>query len=157
MNKSLSSYETEIIPVKSSDDAVIDADLLVTVTPSPKPVFDGTKVKKGATISCVGAYVPDKHEMDPAILKRASKIYCDSKEAVLEESGDILIPIHEGLITADDITGDIGNVINGTLRGRESDEEIIVYETVGVSAQDLVTAQTIYENAVKSGVGTTWE
>ena len=157
MNKSLSSYETEIIPVKSSDDAVIDADLLVTVTPSPKPVFDGTKVKKGATISCVGTYVPDKHEMDSAVLKRASKIYCDSKEAVLEESGDILIPIHEGLITADDITGDIGNVINGTLRGRESDEEIIVYETVGVSAQDLVTAQMIYENAVKSGVGTTWE
>lgn len=113
---------------------MVDADLLITVTPSPKPVFDGTKVKKGATISCVGTYVPDKHEMDPAVLTKASKIYCDSKSAVLEESGDILIPIKQGLITEDDITGDIGDVINGTLRGRESEEEIIIYETVGVSA-----------------------
>ena len=95
-------------------------------------------------------------EMDPAILPRASKIYFDSKEAVLSESGDILLPLEEGLITEADFTGDIGDVIKGNLTGRENDDEIIVYETVGVGAQDLVTARTIYEKALKAGVGTQW-
>ena len=96
-------------------------------------------------------------EMDPAVLPRASKIYFDSQEAVLSESGDILIPLEKGLITKDDFTGDIGNVIKGDLVGREDDDEIIVYETVGVGAQDLVTAKAIYEKAQKAGVGTHWE
>lgn len=157
MQEELKSYGTKITAVRSSDEAIDDADLLITVTPSSKPVFDGTKIKKGCTISCVGAYQHHMQEMDPAILPRASKIYFDSKEAVLSESGDILIPLEEGIITEDDFTGDIGNVIKGELIGRETDDEIIVYETVGVGAQDLVTAKAIYENALKAGVGTRWE
>ena len=156
MQEELQSYDTRIIPVSSSDEAIGDADLLITVTPSSKPVFDGTKIKKGCTISCVGAYQHHMQEMDPAILPRASKIYFDSREAVLSESGDILIPLEKGIITEDDFTGDIGNVIKGELTGRENDDEIIVYETVGVGAQDLVTAKIIYEKAVKAGVGTQW-
>lgn len=157
MQEELKSYGTKITAVKSSDEAIDDADLLITVTPSSKPVFDGTKIKKGCTVSCVGAYQHHMQEMDPAILPRASKIYFDSQEAVLSESGDILIPLEEGIITRDDFTGDIGNVIKGELIGRENDDEIIVYETVGVGAQDLVTAKAIYENALKAGVGTNWE
>lgn len=156
MQEELQSYDTRIIPVSSSDEAIDDADLLITVTPSSKPVFDGTKIKKGCTISCVGAYQHHMQEMDPAILPRASKIYFDSREAVLSESGDILIPLEKGIITEDDFTGDIGNVIKGELIGRENDDEIIVYETVGVGAQDLVTAKIIYEKAIKAGVGTQW-
>lgn len=76
--------------------------------------------------------------MDPAILPRASKIICDSKEAALSETGDLLIPIADGIITEDDIQGSLGDVINGKIKGRENDDEIIVYETVGVAAQDLV-------------------
>lgn len=156
MQEELQSYGTRIIPVPSSDEAIDDADLLITVTPSSKPVFDGTKIKKGCMISCVGAYQHHMQEMDPAILPRASKIYFDSREAVLSESGDILIPLEKGIITEDDFTGDIGNIIKGELTGRENDDEIIVYETVGVGAQDLVTAKIIYEKAVKAGVGTQW-
>ena len=157
MQEELNSYGTKITAVKSSDEAIDDADLLITVTPSSKPVFDGTKIKKGCTISCVGAYQHHMQEMDPAVLPRASKIYFDSQEAVLSESGDILIPLEQGIITEDDFTGDIGRVIKGELAGRENDDEIIVYETVGVGAQDLVTAKAVYENALKAGVGTLWE
>ncbi len=157
MQEELISYGTKITAVKSSDEAIDDADLLITVTPSSKPVFDGTKIKKGCTISCVGAYQHHMQEMDPAVLPRASKIYFDSQEAVLSESGDILIPLEQGIITEDDFTGDIGRVIKGELAGRENDDEIIVYETVGIGAQDLVTAKAVYENALKAGVGTLWE
>ena len=156
MQEELKEYGTKIIPVQSSDEAIDDADLLITVTPSSKPVFDGTKVKAGATISCVGAYQHHMQEMDPAILPRASKIYFDSKEAVLSESGDILIPLEEGIITEDDFTGDLGQVIKGDVVGRENDEEIIVFETVGVATQDLIAARTIYDKAVEAGVGTSW-
>ena len=156
MQEELASYGAKIVAAKTSDEAVEGADLLITVTPSSKPVFDASKVKEGATISCVGAYQPHMQEMDPAILTRASKIYFDSKEAVLSESGDILIPLEQGTITEEDFTGDLGHVIKGDLVGRENEEEIIVFETVGVATQDLVAARTIYDKAVEAGVGIEW-
>lgn len=156
MQEELKDYGARIVPAASSDEAIDDADLIITVTPSSKPVFDGTKVKAGATISCVGAYQHHMQEMDPAILPRASKIYFDSREAVLSESGDILIPLEEGIITEEDFAGDLGDVLLGKVVGRENDDEIIVFETVGVAAQDLVAAKEIYEKAVKAGVGITW-
>ena len=134
MQEELKDYGTKIVAVESSDAAIDDADLLITVTPSSKPVFDGTKIKKGCTISCVGAYQHHMQEMDPAIL----------------------IPLEEGIITKEDFTGDLGNVIKGELVGRENDEEIIVFETVGVATQDLVAAKEIYEKAQAAGVGTNW-
>lgn len=157
MQEKLKGYGTEIIAVASSDEAVVNADLIVTVTPAHSPVFDGKKVKAGATVSCVGSYQPHMQEMDPVILERASKIYFDSEEAVLSEAGDILIPLDEGRITKSDFTGDLGEVLLGRVTGRENEDEIIVFKTVGVATQDLVTAKTIYEKALASGVGTIWK
>ena len=157
MRGELASYGAELIAAASSDEAVEGADILVTMTPSLKPVFDATKVKAGCTISCVGAYQPHMQEMDPAILPRASKIYFDSQSAVLSESGDILKPLADGTITEADFTGELGNVLLGNLTGRENDEEIIVFETVGIGTQDLMAAKAIYDAAVAAGVGTQWE
>lgn len=157
MQEELKCYNTKIVEATSSDNAIENADIIVTVTPSTKPVFDGTKVKKGATVSCVGAYQHHMQEMDPAILPRASKIYFDSEEAVLSEAGDILIPLEQGIITKEDFTGDIGDVLLGKVVGRENDEEIIVYENVGIGVLDLMTARAIYLKAVEAEVGTNWE
>ncbi len=157
MQQRLSSYGTSIIAVKNSDEAIDNADLVITVTPSSTPVFDGTKVKKGATISCVGAYQHHMQELDPRALTRASKIYFDSEDAVLSESGDILLPLEQGIISKEDFTGDLGDVILGKLTGRENDDEIIIFETVGVATQDLVTAKWIYDRAKAAGVGTQWD
>lgn len=157
MNEELKAYGTQILAAESSDDAVEDADILVCVTPSTRPVFDGTKVKAGATVSCVGCYQPHMQEMDPEILKRASKIYFDSEDAVLSEAGDILIPLDQGIITKDDFTGDLGDVLLGKVTGRENDEEIIVFKTVGIGTQDLMAAKRIYDKAMQAGVGTIWE
>lgn len=140
-----------VLHAATADECVTDADLIITVTTSETPVFDGSLVKKGATVSCVGTYEPNKHEIDPALVARADKIFCDSVDAVLSESGDLLIPLREGLITADDIRGGLGEVINGTLTGRESEDEIIVFETVGIAAQDLTTAAMIYEKLSAAG------
>ena len=156
MQEELKEYGTKIVAAESSDEAIEEADLIITVTPSSKPVFDGSKVKKGATISCVGSYQHHMQEMDPVILTRASKIYFDSVEAVLSEAGDILIPLEEGTITKDDFTGDLGEVILGNVVGRENDDEIIVFKTVGIGTQDLITAKYIYDKAIEQGIGTKW-
>ena len=156
MQEELKAYGTRVVAAESSDEAIEDADLIVTVTPSSKPVFDGSKVKKGATVSCVGSYQHHMQEMDPVVLTRASKIYFDSEEAVLSEAGDILIPLENGTITMDDFTGDLGEVILGRVPGRENDDEIIVFKTVGIGTQDLVTAKRIYDRAVDKGIGTSW-
>ncbi|MGM0214873.1 ornithine cyclodeaminase family protein [Enterococcus sp. AZ109] len=156
MAEELAEYGTKIVPASSSDEAITNADLIVTVTPATSPVFEGSKVKAGATVSCVGSYQPHMQEMDPVILERASKLYFDSEEAVLSEAGDILIPLEDGTITKDKFTGDIGNVLLGDLVGRENEQEIIVFKTVGIGAQDLVTAKQIYDLAREKNVGTEW-
>lgn len=156
MQEELKAYGTRIEAAETSDEAIEDADLIVTVTPSLKPVFDGNKVKNGATISCVGSYQPHMQEIDPVVLTRASKIYFDSEEAVLSEAGDILIPLGDGTITKNDFTGDLGGVILGNVIGRENHDEIIVFKTVGIGTQDLITAKYIYDKALEQGIGTVW-
>lgn len=156
MNKELKDYNTKIIVASSADDALENADLLITVTPSKKPVFDASKCKKGITISCVGSYQPDMQEMDPEILTLANKIYFDSKSAVLQEAGDIIIPLESGLISKDDFTGELGDVLSGKIKGRESNEEIIVFKTVGIGVQDLISAKNIYKNSLSKNVGINW-
>lgn len=156
MREELGHYGAEIIAVSSSDEAVEDADFLITVTPATSPVFDATKCKKGITVSCVGAYQHHMQEMDPVILSRASKIYFDSTDAVLEESGDILIPLKDGTITENDFTGELGQVLTGEIVGRENDDEIIVFETVGIGTQDLTAARAAYAKAKAAGIGVEW-
>lgn len=153
MTEKLAAYGTKFTAAKDSDDCIADADVLITVTPAKDPVFDGTKIKPGCVISAVGTYEPHKHELDPAVLPRTSKIYCDSVSAALSETGDLLIPIADGIISEADINGNIGDVSLGKIVGRESEDEIIVYETVGVAAQDLCTAKVIYDKAVEMGIG----
>lgn len=157
MREELSQYGANIIAVPTADEVICDADLIVTLTPSSTPVFNGAKVKPGATISCVGSYQPHMQEVDPVLLQRASKIYFDSRSAVLAEAGDIIIPLQEGLITEAAFTGELGQVVLGNLTGRENDEEIIVFETVGVAIQDLVAAKCILDKAVAANGGVLWQ
>ncbi len=156
MQEELSHYGCKIVAAKSSDEAIDNADLIVAVTSSNTPVFDASKVKKGATMSFVGSYQPHTQEMDPVALERSSKIYFDSEEAVLSEAGDILIPLAEGRITKEDFTGDLGEVLLGRVVARENEEEIIVFKTVGIGTQDLVTAKHIFAKAMAANVGTSW-
>lgn len=156
MQEALKGYGAKIVAAKSSDEAIDNADLIITATSSTQPVFDGGKVKKGATISCIGSYQHHMQELDPVALTRASKIYFDSREAVLSEAGDITIPLKEGTISEKDFTGDLGDVVRGKLVGRENDEEIIIFKSVGIAVQDLVTAKMVYDKAKEARVGTFW-
>ncbi len=150
-------YDTEIIACADTNEAVKDADLVTLVTVSATPVCSAENFKPGCTISAVGAYTYDMQELDPAVFAKCGKIYFDSEDAVLSESGDILRPLDEGILSKEQFTGDIGDYILGKIPGRESDEEIIVFENVGIGALDLMTADRIYKKGNEAGIGTVWE
>ena len=157
VSEELSAYGAEIIACEDTNEAVKGADLVILVTVSGTPVCSAEYFKPGCTISAVGAYTYDMQELDPAVFGMGPKIYFDSEEAVLSESGDILRPLDEGTLSKDQFTGDIGDYILGKIPGRESDDEIVVFENVGLGALDLLTAARIYDKAVASGIGTNWD
>lgn len=148
---------TNIIACEDANAAVDGADLITLVTTSDSPVCSAEYFKPGAVISAVGAYTYDMQELDPAVFEKCGKIYFDSEEAVLSESGDILRPLDAGTLSKEQFTGDIGDYLLGRIAGRESEDEIIVFENVGIGALDLYTAHKVYEKASASGVGTVWE
>lgn len=147
----------KIIASNSSDEAIENADVITTVTTSPVPTFDGSKIKKGVHINGVGSYTPDKRELDEVILKKASKVYLDTIDGVLSEAGDFIIPFNNGTLDKSIITGELGELILGTKSGRENEDDITVFKTVGSAVLDVVVAHKIYENAKALNLGTNIE
>ena len=154
MRKELYNYNTKLIAVKDGNEAVRDADIITVVTTSKKPVFDGSLVKKGVHINGVGAYTREMQELHEALITDADKIYFDTKEGVLSEAGDFIIPMEKGLVSEKDFTGELGEVILKKIKGRENENEITLFKTVGVAVLDVVTAHKIYKKALENNVGT---
>ena len=146
----------KMIAYDDANEAVDGADVIVVVTVSTEPVFDANRVKKGAVVSGVGSYTAEMNEIDPKLFKLADKIYFDSKDACIAESADIQIPLREGLVSLEGLTGDIGEYALGEISGRESDDEIIIFKNVGLGILDLVVAKLIYEKAKNRKIGYQW-
>lgn len=153
MQQQFASFKTRIVAVEDGDAAIVDADIITAVTTSKRPVFNGNLVKKGTHINGVGAYTPQMQELPEIIVQRADKVVFDTTEGVLAEAGDVIIPMDKGIVSKQDFTGELGQVILGQAKGRENDEEITLFKTVGTAVLDVVTAQLIYEKAMKHGVG----
>lgn len=142
------------IPVKAVDtikEAVQGADVLLTTTPAREPVVKSKWVSPGTHINAMGADAPGKQELDSHILQK-SKIIIDCWDQA-SHSGEINIPVQEGLVRQSDIHGKIGDVITGSIPGRTSDEEITVFDSTGLAVQDIVTAWNVYEKALQKGIG----
>lgn len=149
MTKNLS---VDIQVVETPNDVVHDADILVTVTPSRKALVSVDVIPDGLHINAIGADGPGKQELDPLIMTRASRIVVDSL-AQCREIGEIQHALRKGLISESRIHGEIGEVINGTKAGRESDDEITIFDSTGLSAQDIAAAKIVYETAKERGLG----
>lgn len=138
--------------VSDLEKTVRDSDIIVTATPSRKPIVMNEWVKAGTHFSCVGSDVSGKQEIDENILTR-TKIYVDDK-AQCVNVGEIEIGIKKNVISEDDIRGEIGEVILGKKQGRISDDDITLYDTTGIAIQDLVTAKKVLDIAEKENIGT---
>ncbi len=123
----------------SAAEAVRGADVIVVATTSQTPVLFGEWLSPGTHINAVGAPRPTWRELDDAVL-RTARIYVESREAATRESGDV--------IAAGQVYAEIGEVVTGAKRGRESAGEITLFKSVGVAIEDVVTADLVYRKAL---------
>ena len=149
--ESIYGHVTKIIPVKSVKNAVQGADIVVTTTPSRKPLVSEDWVSEGMHFNCIGADAPGKQELDPAILTKAKIVVDDWNQAC--HSGEINVPLAEGIIMEKDIWGNICEVVAGLKPGRTSPKEITVFTSTGLAIQDAATANIAYQKALEKKVG----
>ncbi len=134
-------------------EAVVGADIIITATTSETPVFDGRDLSPGTHITGVGSYAPYMQEVDEVTVQRA-KIVVDSLQSCLAEAGDLIIPLGKNLIGKPDIHGELGQIVNGEIPGREADEEITFFKSVGVAVQDAAAAAEVLRVAEADNLGT---
>jgi ornithine cyclodeaminase/alanine dehydrogenase-like protein (mu-crystallin family) len=151
--KGKGSIPRDIRVASSAKEAIGNADIICTATTSLKPVYDDKDLRAGTHISAVGSYTPDMQEVPAETLQRA-KIFVDSRVASLEEAGDLIQPIRAGLFEEAHICGELGEIILGRIPGRQSEDEITYFKSVGVAVQDAMAAQVALNNARKMNIGT---
>ena len=136
----------EVNLVSNPQQVVEDADIVICATTSATPLFDGNALQPGTHITAVGTFVPEKREVDTTTITRASRIVVDSREACLEEAGDLIIPDAK-------IDAEIGEIVNGDKHGRQSNDEITFFKSVGVAVQDAVAGSMVLAEAEAKGLG----
>ena len=142
---------TPEVNLVSTPQAVVEnADIVLCATTSATPLFDGNALQPGTHITAVGTFVPEKREVDTTTIRRVNRIVVDSREACLEEAGDLIIPNAE-------IDAEIGEIVNGDKLGRQSADEITFFKSVGVAVQDAVAGAAVLAEAEAKGLGTVVE
>lgn len=148
-------HSTAALPVHAAADArdaVRGAQIIVLATASKTPVLDSADVADGAHICAVGACRPDQREMSTTLVKRA-RVFVDSRAGALKEAGDLLLPLGEGAIAADHIAGELGDLVNGAVKGRASSADVTIFKSLGMAVEDVVAAHLAVTRAQAQGVG----
>jgi alanine dehydrogenase len=141
----------QVNPATNIKKAVIGADIIVTTTPSRKPLVTDDMVSAGMHINCIGADAEGKEELDPNILKRAKIVVDDWAQA--SHSGELNVPLSSGIIKKDYVWAELGEIVAGLKVGRERPEEITIFTATGLAIQDAVTSNIAYRKALANKVG----
>jgi ornithine cyclodeaminase len=129
---------------KTVAEAVENADIICTVTSSSQPVLRGEWIQPGTHINAVGACSPNARELDTKAVQMSS-LFTDSYESLCNEAGDFLIPKNEGAIDDAHIKGALSELVAGTKKGRTGRDEITLFKSLGISAEDIFSAWHIYQ------------
>ena len=142
------------LPVRAcetAEEALAGADIVVTATNSAQPVLRREWLAPGAHVNAVGACLPADREIDTATMAGAT-LFADSRESVRHESGDYLLAAREGAVNP--VRAEIGELLTGSAQGRSAPDEITVFESLGLAAEDLAAASYLYQKARRLGAGT---
>ena len=139
--------------VSNPRDAVVGCDLVVSVTASKEPVFDGSWLEPGTHVSGVGSNSPGKCELDLATFQK-SRIVVDFKDQALQEAGDLQKALKRGAIDERAISAELSDIVSGRPPGRLNAGEITLFKSVGMAIEDIATASFAYQQALEAGVGT---
>ncbi len=147
--------QAEGVPARSVRDpaaAVRGADIITCATTSLAPLFDDADLAPGAHLNLVGAYTPQMQEAPPATVARAY-VVIDQLEAALAEAGDLLKPLAAGLIDPAHFAVTLGDLLLGRAPARTSPDQITLFKSVGVAAQDVAAAAVALDRAAAAGLG----
>ncbi len=142
-----------IEPVRTNEEAIQGADLIVTATSSLEPVINKNWISPGAHVNAIGTHSPNSREIDSATMA-AARIFTDRRESALNEAGDYLLAAKEGFVTPESIVGEIGELLIGTKTGRTSATEITLFKSLGLAIEDVVSADYLYHKAQAQNAGT---
>ena len=134
----------EVLPIEDYLSVIGTVDIISCATLSSTPLVFGKDLSPGQHVDLVGAYKPDMREADDEVIRRAT-IYLDTFQSGLHESGDICIPIKNGLIKEKDIAGDFYDLCKTGEMARKHEDEITLFKSVGHASEDLVGARYYYE------------
>ncbi len=134
------------------DGAVAEADVICTTTSAVTPILRGAALRPGTHVNLVGSAVATSAEADSEVVRR-SRFFVDARPAALAAAGELLDAVAAGVVDESHIAGEIGEVLLGRVAGRQSPDQITVYKSLGVTAQDLVAAHAVWRAAVASGAG----
>lgn len=153
MDVTKTNYKVPIETKPTVEEAVTSADIICTTTSSTQPILRSEWVKDGAHINAVGACTSNARELESALVAR-SKLYTDCRESLINESGDYRIPLGEGLFDETHLKGEIGQLLNGDITGRQSDKEITLFKSLGMAVEDLAACHYIHKKAKENKLGT---
>ena len=129
-----------------------EMDVVVTITSSKDPVLRGEWLKPGALVCAVGANRIQSRELDNAVLERAAFVCCDSKEQAKIEAGDLAEPVERGVLDWLEVH-ELAEVVGGELEGRAHDDDIVLFKSLGIAAEDLAVGALVLERARERGIG----
>jgi len=142
-----------VVPVDQPQKAVAGQDIIIFATSATQPVIDGNWLEPGQHINAIGSHTPQTRELDTTAVVRA-KVVPDFIDACLVEAGDIIIPITEGAITREHLHASLGEIVAGRRCGRENDQEITLFKSVGLAFQDVAVASLVFRKAREAEAGT---
>lgn len=135
------------------EDAIAGADVICTTTSAREPILRGALLEPGMHVNLVGSSAADAREADDDVVAR-TRFFIDFRLSTMDQAGELIHAIESGRINEDHIVGEIGAVLAGDCVGRTHADEITLYKSLGVAAQDIVTAHRILHLAEQKGLGT---
>jgi alanine dehydrogenase len=139
----------EVQPV-SAETCARESDVICTCTNARTPLFDGRWLRPGTHLNLVGAFQPETREVDDETARR-SRLVVDTYDGAMAEAGDLLIPLHRGVIGRDNIIADLHEIAAAKKQGRAHADDITLFKSVGCALEDLVTAQLIFNRGQEHG------
>ncbi len=142
---------TSLVPVKTVRACIEEAEVVITITPSHRPLVRREWVKPGTHLNAIGADAPGKQELDPKILRDAVLVIDEAVQAI--HGGEINVPIAKGQLSHRDIDATLGDVLLGRAKGRTRDDQLTVFDSTGLAVHDVALGYEVYRRARRLNVG----
>jgi ornithine cyclodeaminase len=148
MDEFVAGMKSQGIPAESVtnlEESARNADLISCATLSKTPLIKGDWIKPGTHLDLIGSHKPDTRETDDGAIRKSS-IFVDSRAGALHETGELAMPIADGIITAEAIKADLVELVKGIHPGRTSSEEVTLFKSAGLAIEDLAAALLVYKS-----------